>query len=249
MNFKATTNNPTVQNILSNLKLLDDEPILSIEEEHIRIVGLNKSNTMFHEILLDNTLFLKYELEQPFKIGLNSQKLAYIMGRCSNSEIEFEINDENIKIIAKGDNTRTFKIGAIMADYTKTVQPPILPEANQLTVSSETIKQAVSDSKLFDKANNLKFNYDSSNDALKISASSKYDGGLIEVETIVENECKHKTDCEPVFNSDYLETIMKFETLNNEWEMNLGEDLPVQFTAKDMGFCLSFIVAPIIDVE
>lgn len=249
MSLKAKANDPILVKTLSNIKLLDDEPVINITREGIQIKGLNKSHTLFHNIKLDKHLFISYGVDEELKVAVDSQKLSQIMNKIKGDEMELQITEEQIMIIARGENTRTFKLGAIIPEYADNTKMPVIETDNTLQIPATAIKQAVEDAKILDnKMNKLTFNYNADEDVLTISSTNELADSEIQVQTRdIEAVRKDATSprCEAVFSSEYIESIMKFETNHDQWTVGLGDCQPIVFEADNM----TFILAPIIEAE
>lgn len=249
MSLKAEIKDPIVVKTLETIKLLDDEPVINATREGIQVKGLNKSHTMFHNIKLGKELFRKYCVDEEFGIGVDAYKLSKIMGRCKG-DVELEITEEKIIVKVDDERARTFTIGAISTEYKDSVRMPQLEIDNELVVGTDTFKQAVADSKVFDnKKSELEITYNHDEESLTITSESELDDGKIMVEdedVEVLRTDESESQSKVILSTGYVEDIMKFKTANGEWNVEIADNQPIIFKNSADGLEMVFMIAPIL---
>ena len=237
------SNNKIFKDIFKSISNIVDEVVLECDSEGMRLNALDRSHITFINLELKASLFDEYVCDVPEKLNIDTNEFNKVLKKCKTSDIlKLSVDESNVIVIFEGDATRKFNLQLIDLEY-ESATPPMIEHPVTLNIPTEVLKNALSDMELF--SDNLTFTV--TPDYLLISTDGS--SGDAEVSYIhgenVSEVCKSK------FNIDKIKAMMEADSLSEQCELGLGEDIPLELTFKLVTGDgeLSFLLAPRLDQE
>lgn len=226
-----------------------DETTIEISEEGLRIRGLTDSHVMFYEFKINTDLFIDYELDEPFKVVVDSDMLSNIMKRGGTDNVKLEIDSNTFYIYFISNITRKFELELIDADY-DTPEPPEVDNRASIIVPSDIIKRACGDAGVVG-SNKLKFKYWYDYNRFNITCKSyiNRESVSLDYDVYADYAPDMEGDISSMFSLEYINIFLKYVGINDEWMLMLGNDVPltVKIDSEDME--LMFLLAPRFEEE
>lgn len=217
--------------------------------DHMVCSVLDKSHTRFFHVEFEEDFFDLYNVEETTSITVFMDDLRKLLKSCNRKDtLYLEVNDPYLvaKVESDNGNRRIFEF-VLPSDF---VESPTLPHIDLDMVCSFEVGDMKQSSKDIDLIGSKSFKIIADGECLNFTAgeevSTKY------MNTIdADYEQKSENTISASFNLDYISQILKFDKINKEVKLKLGENLPLIYSFKDklMGVTVSGMIAPLISEE
>ncbi|MEX2681573.1 MAG: hypothetical protein Q6373_008230 [Candidatus Sigynarchaeota archaeon] len=243
MEFNATLENSRIlKGIIEAISFLIEETYVYIYPTGLKLNAIDSSHVAMLLAFIPKELFTDYKCTEDSKIGINVQDLLKILRRAkSNDEIQLKLDkkDKNTLLITmKSDkSTTTYKIKSkeipgydakeegllesfedtLKDKFTATIQleGPVLDDIvkNALIISDLMKVQVMSAEKVI----NFTASDESGEVAIEIDLEGK---GVLDK--------KVQNDAEGIYSLNFLENIIKIQSITNNFEIALGNNIPMK---------------------
>ena len=238
MTFKLElSDNKIFKDAFNSIRKIIDEAIIECDSEGMRLKALDRSHITFVNMEFKAELFDEYICDVPEKINIDTEDLNKVLKKCKTSDIlKIMVDESNLILIFEGDATRKFKIRLIDLEY-ESATPPMIEHPVNLNISTQVLKNALSDMELFSD----KLTFTVTPDYLIIST----DGATGDAEVSYLHGENINQTCSSMFNIEKLKAMMEASSLSEQCELCLGDDLPLNLTFKlitgdgELGFLLA----------
>ena len=211
------------KNILMTAELVMNEIKFEVDNDGLRLKGMDGGKTSFFSADFKREYFDEYSIDAPETITVDASELNKVMKRIKNTdEVCATINNEGMSLRVNG--TKTFKINALNSD----MDTPNLPNMEfpvKAIVDFEDFKDSVNDSKLYSDA----FSIESRDGNIMVSANGvlgDYESELLVGDEIVDG-------CKSVFRSDLIISFFKLGDLSDRVNVNMGTNFPILMVVTD----------------
>jgi len=226
-------------NIISELVT---EVKINLNKDCIELVAMDSANVAMIIFKLLSSNFIEYDLKKEEKIAVNLENLKQILRRAKSSDsISLELDKEKnrLRIVIKGENTRTFNLALINIDKDEQKVPKLNFSA-RVELNSLVFNEAIEDMDIVSDSVNLAI----AEKKFVVMADGSLSNAKVEMlksdETnILGNDVKAK------YAIEYLKKMMKAGKLSNNVVVQFDKDYPLKldYIVKDK-MQLSFILAP-----
>lgn len=230
---------------------LIDEVNLEFSEDGVMMKAMDPSHVALADFKLSSDALSEYDLEAPLKLGVDLAEMDKVLSRAGRGDefvMEFDEDENRLRLIFKGDSTRRFSLPLLEIEEEELPEPDLAFTASA-KVTAGTINDGLKDAALV--GDNVKFELTENEFVMKIESDTgsaelelpKGSPGLQELEV---NE-----PSEAMYNIGYLEDMIKAAASNDLVKINHGVDLPIQviFDIADGNGHLKFLLAPRVETE
>ena len=230
--------------LIATASNLIDEAAFKFTEEGISMRAMDPSRVVLIDLNLPESIFSKYEVEEPETVGINMDQFKKILKRGKAKDtLILRKGDENfLEITFEGTAKRTFRLPLIDVEELE-LELPELPFTAKVVVLGEVLKEAVKDASLVSDA--IKFIATENEFIMKAEGETQEveikltleDEGLLDLE--VEEETKS------AYGISYLSDMIKGIGKADEVILRFGNEMPLQmeYLIRDEGK-LVFLLAP-----
>ncbi|MBI5797300.1 proliferating cell nuclear antigen (pcna) [Candidatus Woesearchaeota archaeon] len=228
-------------NIISELV---NEVTLRVDKDKIEIIAIDPANVAMVDFKLLSSAFLEYSVPKPQELAINLEHLKQILKRAKPSDTVSLALDEDknrLKIVLKGDGTRTFNIPLITIDEAEQ-KLPSLQFATKVMMSSSRFDDAIEDMSIISESLSLT----SFPDKFLIKSESNLKDAVVEIQARDDTSIRLDGDAlSSKYSIEYLKKISKANKLADQVSLEFGADYPLraEYTLMDK-LRLSFILAP-----
>jgi proliferating cell nuclear antigen len=243
MDFSATLDNSRIlKGIIEAISFLIDETYVYVYPTGLKLNAIDSSHVAMLLAFLPKELFTEYKCSQDSKIGINVQDLIKILRRAgSKDEIQLQLDkkDKNTLLITlKSDkSTRTFKLKSkeipgydakeegLLESFEETLKDKFTATIQmEGGVLDEIVKDALIISDL------LKVQVMSAEKVINFTAFDE--SGEVDIEIDLEGkgvlDKKVLNDAEGIYSLNFLENIIKIQSITNNFEIALGNNIPMK---------------------
>lgn len=221
-----------------------DEIKIEIDSEGFRVNALDRSHIAFVSLNLEATVFDEFECDGIETINIDTHDFMKILKRSKKNDVLTLEGDDtlNLKITFTGDSTRTFTLRLIDIEY-DSPKPPELKPPCCVNISSNLLKEALTDMELFSES----LSYTVDEDYFTVETDGEFGESnfkYLHGENITEK-------CKSSFSIDKLKDIFSASKFSDNVEVLLGNDMPVLFRfLLDTGDGeLKFLLAPRLEAD
>ncbi|WP_297459665.1 DNA polymerase sliding clamp [Thermococcus sp.] len=230
--------------LIATASNLIDEAAFKVTEEGISMRAMDPSRVVLIDLNLPESIFSKYEVEEPETIGVNMDHFKKVLkrGKSKDTLILRKGDDNFLEITFEGTAKRTFRLPLIEVEELE-LDLPELPFTAKVVVLGEVLKEAVKDASLVSDA--IKFIATESEFIMKAEGETQEveirltleDEGLLDLE--VEEETRS------AYGISYLSDMIKGIGKAEEVILRFGNEMPLQmeYYIRDEGK-LVFLLAP-----
>ncbi len=230
--------------LIATASNLIDEAAFKFTEEGISMRAMDPSRVVLIDLNLPESIFSKYEVEEPETVGINMDQFKKILKRGKAKDtLILRKGDENfLEITFEGTAKRTFRLPLIDVEELE-LELPELPFTAKVVVLGEVLKEAVKDASLVSDA--IKFIATENEFIMKAEGETQEveikltleDEGLLDLE--VEEETRS------AYGISYLSDMIKGIGKADEVILRFGNEMPLQmeYLIRDEGK-LVFLLAP-----
>ena len=230
--------------LIATASNLIDEAAFKVTEEGISMRAMDPSRVVLIDLNLPESIFSKYEVEEPETIGVNMDHFKKVLkrGKSKDTLILRKGDDNFLEITFEGTAKRTFRLPLIEVEELE-LDLPELPFTAKVVVLGEVLKEAVKDASLVSDA--IKFIATESEFIMKAEGETQEveirltleDEGLLDLE--VEEETRS------AYGISYLSDMIKGIGKAEEVILRFGNEMPLQMAhyIRDAGK-LVFLLAP-----
>jgi proliferating cell nuclear antigen len=243
MDFSATLENSRIlKGIIEAISFLIDETYVYVYPTGLKLNAIDSSHVAMLLAFLPKELFTDYKCSQDSKIGINVQDLIKILRRAkANDEIQLQLDkkDKNTLLITmKSDkSTRTFKLKSkeipgydakeegLLESFEETLKDKFCATIQlEGAVLDEIVKDALIISDL------IKVQVMSAEKVINFTASDE--SGEVAIEIDLEGkgvlDKKVQNDAEGIYSLNFLENIIKIQSITEHFEIALGNNIPMK---------------------
>ncbi|MBN2152785.1 MAG: hypothetical protein JW839_15140 [Candidatus Lokiarchaeota archaeon] len=242
MDFSATLENSRIlKGIIEAISFLIDETYVYVYPTGLKLNAIDSSHVAMLLAFLPKELFTEYKCSQDSKIGINVQDLIKILRRSGGKdEIQLQLDkkDKNTLLITmKSDkSTRTFKLKSkeipgydakeegLLESFEETLKDKFSATIQiEGAVLDEIVKDALIISDL------IKVQVLSAEKVMNFTASDE--SGEVAIEIDLEKgvlDKKVQNDAEGIYSLNFLENIIKIQSITNHFEIALGNNIPMK---------------------
>jgi proliferating cell nuclear antigen len=242
MDFSATLDNSRIlKGIIEAISFLIDETYVYVYPTGLKLNAIDSSHVAMLLAFLPKDLFTEYKCSQDSKIGINVQDLIKILRRAgSKDQIQLQLDkkDKNTLLITlkSEKSTRTFKLKSkeipgydakeegLLESFEETLKDKfsatIMLEGSVL---DEIVKDALIISDL------IKVQVLSAEKVINFTASDE--SGEVDIEIDLEKgalDHKVQNDAEGIYSLNFLENIIKIQSITGNFEIALGNNIPMK---------------------
>ena len=230
--------------LIATASNLIDEAAFKFTEEGISMRAMDPSRVVLIDLNLPESIFSKYEVEEPETVGINMDQFKKVLkrGKAKDTLILRKGDDNFLEVTFEGTARRTFRLPLIDVEELE-LELPELPFTAKVVVLGEVLKEAVKDASLVSDA--IKFIATENEFIMKAEGETNEveirltleDEGLLDLE--VEEETKS------AYGISYLSDMIKGIGKADEVILRFGNEMPLQmeYLIRDEGR-LVFLLAP-----
>lgn len=230
--------------LIATASNLIDEAAFKFTEEGISMRAMDPSRVVLIDLNLPESIFSKYEVEEPETIGINMDQFKKILKRGKAKDtLILRKGDENfLEITFEGTAKRTFRLPLIDVEELE-LELPELPFTAKVVLLGEVLKEGIKDASLVSdaikfiaKENEFTMKAEGETNEVEIRLTLE-DEGLLDLE--VEEETKS------AYGIRYLSDMVKGIGKADEVILRFGNEMPLQmeYMIRDEGR-LTFLLAP-----
>lgn len=227
---------------------------LQLFKDHMKCTILDKAHTRFMSVEFKSDFFSVYEVNDVESVTLFAEDIHKIIKSVNKVDnVVLESNDDYLicRIESDNGNSRVFEF-VLPSDFIESPQPPSISLPINLTVGLNDLKQGINDLKIVG-SNVMRFT--AQKDSLIITAGVDINTNYsLKIPVMIEtdDETNYVQDSySSTFTLDYIEQLLKFNKINKNIELRMGDDYPLLYSVNDeiMGVCVDGLIAPRIEVE
>lgn len=225
-----------LKNIFININEIIDEVVIECTFDGLKFKGIDRGHVCFFEGNLQNDLFEKYSLENPFLMYVDLHELVKIFKRGKSKDILlFQADEEIIKIVFKNKNKRTFQLTQIdMSDNMRDL--PTLEYSTVFECDFDSIKNSLQDAYLYSDV--LTFTCENNNLLLSCEGAN----GNYENECPLDNPIN--VGCSASYTVDWLSKIFNTKLSSNNFKIHMGDDYPMLIEIYSENMTMTYLLAP-----
>ncbi len=221
---------------------LVNEGRFKITSNSIELIAMDPANVAMIIFRLLSTTFTEYKIEKDIEIAINLNNLKQILRRSNPNDIlSLELGTDNkLKIILKGNTTRTFSLPIIDSDE-KEQKIPDLKFPVTINMPSNVLSSSIEDVDIVSESVSFIA------EPMKFTIQAEGDLSQARVE-IKEDETTKIDVAEKVrakYSIEYLKKMTGAAKLSDEVVVQFNKDYPLKIEYKVVDrMVLSFILAP-----
>ncbi len=221
--FEATINDTkSWKSSIEAIAALIDEGSFLIDESGIKLRAMDPSQIALVDYQLPAKSFEKFKVDAPTTIGIDFAELSKITKRARSEDKIDLILDQRLKMVFRGETTRSFSISIIDTASNPPKEPSIEFTA-EVKVAPNIIKEALKDAELV--SNHVALKLDGG-----FSIKSDGDTGSVDIDFPEDKVLSTdiKTEARAVFSLDHLENILKVAEAPSVVTVKLRSDAPLK---------------------
>ena len=232
---------------ISIISELVNEVRLNISKDKIELVAMDPANVAMVIFKLLSSAFVEYDVKKEEKISVNLDNLKQILKRAKPSDnvsIELDKEKNRLKIVIKGDTTRTFNLALI--DISENEQKiPDLKFPIKVYTNNILFNETIEDMDIVSDA----VNFAIENKKFIVKADGNISNAVVEIKEDKETSISG-SNAKAKYSIEYIKKFMKSSKLANNVTLQFDKDYPLRldYTVKDK-MQLSFILAPRVSNE
>jgi proliferating cell nuclear antigen len=222
---------------------LVNEVRFNFKENNVEIVAMDPANVSMVVFRLFSSAFIEYDVKKEEVAAINLGNLKEVLKRAKPSDVlSLELKDDKLKVIIKGESTRTFNLGLINLKEGEQ-KIPDLKFSTRIEADSLLINEAIEDASIVSDA--VSFGVNSGK--FYMNAEGDLHNALVELSEDVKVD---GNDVKAKYAIDYLKKIVKAGKLANSVVIQFDKDYPlkIDYVVKDK-LSLSFILAPRVSTD
>ena len=226
---------------------LVNEARFKVSKEAIELVAMDPANVAMVIFKLLSSSFTEYDVKKDVEIAINLSNLKQIMRRAKpNDMLTLELDPDNkLKIMLKGDNTRTFNLPIIELDE-KEQKIPDLKFPASIDIPSSVLNEAIEDVDVV--AESVTFLVEPKK--FTISAEGDLSQAKIEMKEGDNVKIKTEENVKAKYSVEYLKKMISGSKIADEVSIYFSNDYPLKIEYKTIDkVMLSFILAPRVENE
>jgi len=244
MEFSATLENSRIlRGIIEAISFLIDETYLFAYPTGLKMNAIDSSHVAMLLANLPKEIFSDYKSSEDFKIGINVQDLVKILKRAKSSDeiqLQLEKKDKNTLLIKMKSekSTRTFKLKSkeiqgydakeegLLESFEETLKDKF---SATIVLEGDVIDEIVKDALIISDL--IKIQVMKAERALNFTAYDE--SGEVDIELDLDGkgvlDSKDvKNDAEGIYSLNFLENIIKIQSITENFEIALGNNIPMK---------------------
>jgi proliferating cell nuclear antigen len=242
MDFSATLDNSRIlKGIIEAISFLIDETYVYVYPTGLKLNAIDSSHVAMLLAFLPKDLFTEYKCSQDSKIGINVQDLIKILRRAgSKDQIQLQLDkkDKNTLLITlkSEKSTRTFKLKSkeipgydakeegLLESFEETLKDKF---SATITLSGSVLDEIVKDALIISDL--IKVQVLSAEKVINFTASDE--SGEVDIEIDLQKgalDQKVLNDAEGIYSLNFLENIIKIQSITDNFEIALGNNIPMK---------------------
>lgn len=222
---------------------LVSEAMIKINKNAIEIVAMDPANIAMVIFKQLSSSFTEFKVEEDVEIGINLATFKQFLRRAKLTDmLTLELEENKLKILLKGNTTRTFYLPIIDLEE-KEQRIPDLSFPITITMNPSILSEAIEDADIV--AESVAFEMNES----KFVISAEGDLSKAKIEVKEGDDCKIVSDVKEIVKSkysvEYLKKMISGSKVADEVVINFNKDYPLKMEFKSVDkLTLSFILAP-----
>ncbi|MFH1408859.1 MAG: proliferating cell nuclear antigen (pcna) [Nanoarchaeota archaeon] len=220
---------------------LVNEARFKVTKQGLEMVAMDPANVAMVIFKLLSSSFVEYDVKKDVEIGLNLSNLKAILRRAKQNDVlTLELEENKLKIILKGANTRTFSL-AIIDLEAKEQKVPDLTFPVMINAPSSVLAEAIEDVDIVAEsvsfiAEPMKLLIEAEGDLSKASIEIKADDNI---------KITAKEKAKAKYSIEYLKKMILGSKLADNVTIQFNKDYPLKLDFKEIDkLFLSFVLAP-----
>ena len=246
MEFSATLENSRIlKGIIEAISFLIDETYLFAYPTGLKMSAIDSSHVAMLLANLPNKeeIFSEYKCSEEFKIGINVQDFIKILKRAKSSDeitLQLDKKDKNTLLIKMKSekSTRTFKLKSkeiqgydakeegLLESFEETLKDKF---SATIVLEGDVIDEIVKDALIISDL--IKIQVLKAERALNFTAYDE--SGEVDIEIDLDGKgvldsTNVKNDAEGIYSLNFLENIIKIQSITENFEIALGNNIPMK---------------------
>ena len=228
---------------ISIISELVSEAIIKVTKNSIELVAMDPANVAMVIFKQLSSSFTEFKVDNDVEIGINLTTLKQFLRRAKPTDmLTLELEDNKLKILLRGNTTRTFYLPLIDLEE-KEQRIPDLNFPLTITINAGILTEAIEDADVV--AESVAFEQDG--DKFIVSAEGDLSKAKIEIKE--GDDCKIVSDAKAKIKSkysiEYLKKMISGSKLSEQAIINFSDDYPLKMEFRSLDkLTLSFILAP-----
>ncbi len=244
--FKAVLSDvDLLKNTIPIISEIIDEGIFRVDQNGISLLSPDRAMVAVVNLKILSTAFDEYDAPQEELLGLNLANISAVLKRIKTGDklvMETIENDNKLRMIIKGNGTRTFEIPLLDV---KTEKPPIdkLNFTGRMEIESNLIEEGISDADIIGDS----VVFEANGDIFRMYAKSDISSVQMEVNKKDKGvlDLKAEGSIRAQYPLEYLKKIIKAGKISQQMTLEFGTDYPVKMGFKSVDKMeLSIVLAP-----
>jgi len=227
---------------------LVNEAKFKITSNGVELVAMDPANVAMVVYKLLSSAFVEYDVKETVELGINLSNLKQILRRAKPSDmLTIELKDNQLKIILKGNSTRTFSLPIIEIDE-KEQKVPQLTFPITIKTTSTILNEAIEDADIV--ADSVLLSTDGQ--TFVVRGEGDLSQANIEIksgdETVIKADTKDMIKAK--YSIEYLKKMIAGSRLSEDVTIYFNKDYPLKIDYKVIDkVLLSFILAPRVESD
>jgi len=244
MEFSATLENSRIlKGIIEAISFLIDETYLFAYPTGFKMNAIDSSHVAMLLANLPKEIFSDYQCGEEFKIGINVQDLIKILKRAKSTDeitLQLDKKDKNTLLIKMKSekSTRTFKLKSkeiqgydakeegLLESFEETLKDKF---SATIVLEGDVIDEIVKDALIISDL--IKIQVLKAERALNFTAYDE--SGEVDIELDLDGKGvldskEVKNDAEGIYSLNFLENIIKIQSITENFEIALGNNIPMK---------------------
>ena len=228
---------------ISIISELVTETQIKITKNSIEMVAMDPANVAMVIFKMLSSSFTEFQVDQEMEIGINLATFKQFLRRAKTTDmLTLEMEDNKLKLLLKGNTTRTFFLPIIDLEE-KEQKVPELNFPVSITLDATMLTEAVEDADVV--AESVAFEQEGD----KFVINAEGDLSKAKIEAKEGDDCKIVSDANAKVRSkysvEYLKKMVNGSKLSDKAILQFSEDYPLKMEFKSVDkLSLSFILAP-----
>jgi proliferating cell nuclear antigen len=254
--FKVTLQDISLlRDSLDAVSSMITEATFEVSKDGLKLVAMDPASVAMVVLKILPSAFLEYSCKEESRMTISLGNLVTILKRArGNDQIVFELTENKLKVLMKGDFKRTFVIPLI--DSTATVQKvPELTFKSKVILSADALKDGIKDAQMISdcvilEANPLSFMIKSFGDTSETDMVLTKDSPSLNTLSIAGETSEANKTIKSKYSIDYIDKMLKGMRVADSITLQFSSDYPMKldYTVVDK-LQLSFILAPRVDTD
>jgi len=242
--MKLTLAEPkSLKDSITIISELVSEATIKITKNSVELVAMDPANVAMVIFKQLSSSFTEFKVDNEVEIGINLTTLKQFLRRAKPTDmLTLELEENKLKILLKGNTTRTFYLPLIDLEE-KEQRIPDLNFPLTITMNGGVLSEAIEDADVV--AESVAFEQEG--ERFVISAEGDLSKAKIEVKE--GDDCKIVSDAKSKVKSkysvEYLKKMITGSKLSDQAVINFADDYPLKMEFRSVDkLTLSFILAP-----